>query len=242
MKKRESGFTLAEVLITLGIIGVVAAITIPTLINNYQKKENITRLKKAYTAVNQALKQMSLDRGCPNDLKCTGIFASPNTMSDVGDELVKYFSVARNCRTVANQGCWPTVTKTFYDGSGSTINYEGSSDYKFVTADGTAFDFYSSMSGCGLNSGSGAIGYMSQNCGLLDIDVNGKKGPNFFGIDTFEFFITNGKGALLYPLGGIDTTTPWKTAAGVQTRCYSENKDGVYCAGRIMEEGWEMNY
>ena len=36
-------FTLAEILITLGIIGVVAAMTIPTLITNYQKKQTVTK-------------------------------------------------------------------------------------------------------------------------------------------------------------------------------------------------------
>lgn len=42
--KKVFAFTLAEVLITLGIIGIVAAMTIPTLINNYQKKITVTRL------------------------------------------------------------------------------------------------------------------------------------------------------------------------------------------------------
>ncbi len=45
---KKIGFTLAEVLITLGIIGVVAALTIPTLVNNYQKKTYVTGLQRAY--------------------------------------------------------------------------------------------------------------------------------------------------------------------------------------------------
>ena len=51
----SNGFTLAEVLITLGIIGVVAALTMPALIGNYQKKEITTRLKKTYSIVQQAI-------------------------------------------------------------------------------------------------------------------------------------------------------------------------------------------
>ena len=43
----NKGFTLAEVLITLGIIGVVAALTLPSLITNYQKKQIVAQLKKA---------------------------------------------------------------------------------------------------------------------------------------------------------------------------------------------------
>ena len=45
-KNRRAAFTLAEVLITLGIIGVVAALTIPTLIANYKKKQAISKLQK----------------------------------------------------------------------------------------------------------------------------------------------------------------------------------------------------
>ena len=52
----KKGFTLSEVLITLGIIGIVAAMTIPTLITNYQKKTTATRVKKAYAELLQAIK------------------------------------------------------------------------------------------------------------------------------------------------------------------------------------------
>jgi prepilin-type N-terminal cleavage/methylation domain-containing protein len=45
----KKGFTLAEVLITLGIVGVVATITLPSVIKNYQKRQTVTQLKKAYT-------------------------------------------------------------------------------------------------------------------------------------------------------------------------------------------------
>jgi len=47
-KGNKKGFTLAEVLITLGIIGVVASLTIPTLMANYQKVQYVTGLKRAY--------------------------------------------------------------------------------------------------------------------------------------------------------------------------------------------------
>lgn len=51
----KKGFTLAEVLITLGIIGVVAAMTMPSLIQNYRKKEATTRIKKFYSMMSQAV-------------------------------------------------------------------------------------------------------------------------------------------------------------------------------------------
>ena len=57
----KKSFTLAEVLITLGIIGVVAAMTLPSLIGNYKKRETVTILKKAYSEISQALKMAEVD-------------------------------------------------------------------------------------------------------------------------------------------------------------------------------------
>ncbi|MBS5801473.1 MAG: type II secretion system protein [Brachyspira sp.] len=50
MRNTIKAFTLAEVLITLGIIGVVAAMTLPTLINSYKKQQTVTHLQKVYTS------------------------------------------------------------------------------------------------------------------------------------------------------------------------------------------------
>lgn len=60
---KKNGFTLAEVLITLGIIGVVAALTIPTLISNYQKKEVPIRLQKMYNTLWGAISQAEIENG-----------------------------------------------------------------------------------------------------------------------------------------------------------------------------------
>lgn len=63
----NKGFTLAEVLITLGIIGIVAALTMPALISNHQKKVVVTRLEKFYTNINQAIKLSEAENGgCEN--------------------------------------------------------------------------------------------------------------------------------------------------------------------------------
>lgn len=64
--KKIFGFTLAEILITLGIIGVVAAMTIPTLMNNYAKNATVTKLQKAYTVLFQAVKRSENDNGLPS--------------------------------------------------------------------------------------------------------------------------------------------------------------------------------
>ena len=61
--RKRAAFTLAEVLITLGIIGVVAAITMPALIQNYTHSVAETRLKKFYSDMNQAILQSIVDNG-----------------------------------------------------------------------------------------------------------------------------------------------------------------------------------
>ena len=73
--KKKLAFTLAEVLITLGIIGIVAAITIPSLITRYQKRETATRLKATYSIIANALKLAEEENG---DLDFTGSTALEN--------------------------------------------------------------------------------------------------------------------------------------------------------------------
>ncbi len=61
--KKKNAFTLAEVLITLGIIGIVAAMTLPALVQKYRNQVVETRLKKFYSAMNQAVKMAEVDYG-----------------------------------------------------------------------------------------------------------------------------------------------------------------------------------
>lgn len=65
LKYKKIGFTLAEILITLGVIGIVAALTIPTLITEYQKKTTALGVKKAYSELNQILRMAIADHGEP---------------------------------------------------------------------------------------------------------------------------------------------------------------------------------
>ena len=66
VRQWRNAFTLAEVLITLGIIGIVAALTMPILMQNYNKKVTETRLKKFYSTMNQTVERLKVDHG---DLK-----------------------------------------------------------------------------------------------------------------------------------------------------------------------------
>ena len=92
-------FTLAEVLITLGIIGVVAALTIPTLVQNYKKREVETSLKKIYSTVNQAIKKAELDYG---DYQ-TWTF-EPNGIAGLEKYFIPYLNVINIEKATCNVG------------------------------------------------------------------------------------------------------------------------------------------
>lgn len=66
-KNFQHAFTLAEVLITLGIIGIVAAMTLPTLVGNYRKQVTVTRMEKFYSIMNQAVKLTAVNNNGTGD-------------------------------------------------------------------------------------------------------------------------------------------------------------------------------
>jgi len=257
--QRYTAFSLAEVLLTLGIIGVVAAMTIPTVVENNQKTQYVTALKKFYSNFNQVLVQYSADNGCVGDLKCTGLFdANYYTPEDVGKVLASYFNIAKQCGPGVS-GCFPAFSWSF-DGSSGKDDFLNSMESAslFITKDGMAFFINRQPGNCANDFSSGTAygwpsvtGDMKQHCGSLYADVNGFKGPNNFGRDVFLFYITNGRGPKLYPAGGPDDgyLWPWNHKNGVVTidppadwDCNGLNVEGVTCAGRVIEEGWQMNY
>lgn len=249
MKKQFMAFTLAEVLITLAIIGIVAALTIPSLMANYQKTQYVAGLKKAYAEITEALKLMASDHGCPDNLKCTNLFN--NNSNALGNEVKKYFKLAKDCGSTYNANdestkCFSDTYRTKIDGSGDIYNsgeeFDGS--YNFITADGFAISLTSDN--CDSSNGSGPNRNMNNICGFITIDVNGAKGPNNVGRDIFSYLITNGKGPALYPSGGSENPDGgWADLSGTPQYCTEgspDSLDGWECSGRIMEQGWQMKY
>lgn len=251
--KSKYGHTLHEIVMLTATASVIiaTAIAIPIILHNYQKSEYVTALEKAYTEFNQALAEMSVDKGCVDDLQCTGLFAKGTSDKTFGDTLVKYFKIKKNCGTTPGKGCFPNKTKDSYDASAATFyDLDTWDGYRFITADGAAYYVWNYVSNCEENYSTGETRNLTQACGEIYVDVNGpKNGPNTMGRDTFNLWISNGKGALLYPMGGIDTNWSaedwrWRNPddSNKVQHCYPKEKTGWPCAGRIIEEGWKMNY
>ena len=164
MMKRHAGFTLAEVLITLGIIGVVAAMTIPTLMSNTGRAEFKTAFKKVVSAVNQAVTLSVavdyLDFGDAN----TGI--SDANGATIYQILNKKMQIAKTNIAKADDD----VNRMF----GST----GDSNYTIFFADGMVLSYDKDAQHCtnflkpgGNQNGDG------DKCKAI-VDVNGVKNPN----------------------------------------------------------------
>lgn len=152
----KKGFTLAEVLITLVIIGVIAAMTIPTLMNSTNNQEFRVGLKKAISALNQA---MSLNYA----LEGTQIGAE--NLSSSQDIVNNLFKKRMSVITTATSG-----TEFGVDPTG--IKAEDNKNI-FYTADGARYAVSYYEAGASYDPVADQMYY-----GLILIDVNGEKGPN----------------------------------------------------------------
>ena len=234
---KKVAFTLAEVLITLGIIGVVAAVTLPTLIQNYQKTVYVNQLKKAYSVLNNGVKQMIVEQGC-SDVTCTN-FSDNEGNVEVGlsleddfiKQFVKTFKLSNVQELTENNNIYSYSIK--YLSGNETMNY---SDL-IVGVGGTTPD--------GMIVILGGIYYAGD---FIFIDTNGLKSPNQWGRDIFAFKVSL-KGAVVpyYSKAALEVLNLEKTEkerietveAGCNT---SSEKTGVTCAEKIIMDGWKMNY
>ena len=196
---KNKAFTLAEVLITLGIIGVVAAITMPTLINNIQDYTFKKQWKKAYSDLSNAASRMAddyqvdtfkevIEAEMPNYSESSNYYAY--TLNAI---INKYLNVTKSgLNAYGPWECWSE------DGGliGSDESVSGGSrgiGYKYLN---------------GVDSGYWVLGYYPSACflmpdyiialdantvepGKISVDVNGSKKPNVIGRDVFVVNINN---------------------------------------------------
>lgn len=180
---KKFGFTLAEVVITLGIIGIAAALTIPALINNYLAVEMKTRFDKAYSVISQAFELMKIDNEGYVDEK---------NYSQHRFALVfqRYFKTVQSSAGRAN-----------YDKDLPTYrNFAGNANFnQYLLDDGT------------LRLADGTLIFIENPIISADAqynahvyifaDINGLKKPNMAGKDLFGFQVIDNK---LIPMGAND--------------------------------------
>ena len=189
-KNKNLGFTLAEVLIVIGIIGVVAALTLPNLNHATGDKETVTRVKKLYSTLTEAFDRAQVIYG-PFD----------TWFNDLGDEdraekserfakrVTEFMKISKDCGT--NEGCYPTEIKGF-DGNDNS-GYKGYFNYALLDGSGLSFDDV-------------GVRDTGDTVSRIYIDVNGSnKGQNRTGYDVFKFQVINNT---IYPAESYSLDDP----------------------------------
>lgn len=217
-KKRKLAFTLAEVLITLGIIGIVAAITIPQLVNNYKAKRLRTQFLKSYSTIQQAFKEMEAD----------DVSTDPTTYNTLEyyKTFMNYLQAPMDCgigdnkylpcvymRDSSSKDYKPYKT---YDGktNASMILFD---DGQIALQDGTLLLFEN---------------YAPRMRVFVSVDLNGYNNkPNRWGYDLFTFQLVDNQ---LKAMGDTGTTyTDLSTYCNVNSQ---DEYNGIACAKKALSD------
>ena len=265
MKLNLKAFTLAEILITLVIVGVIACLTLPTLLSKIDKTRNIATLKRAYAELSGEVKQFMIDNDCTSRLSdCS---ASGQFVFDFPKYLYyqRGWVDAYNVVKVGNSSTTPAHMLTLhkknqphYYNVVSSIDTE--QPYKFLSSKGGAYYIRTSSFPTDMRYATDKGDYIR-----LRIDVYTNPSSvippvienyvpiwaNYpiLGREVFVFYVTDS--GRVIPCGSSESTTSsgyyciyWKKNAGnCETDKGQDNAyAGIGCAARIIEDGWQMNY
>lgn len=237
----KKGFTLAEVLITLGIVGVVAVLTIPAVMKDYKKRLYVAQLEKTYAQLSDAVLAAMNDEHADNFYE-TRSGSKQNDACATGGECTQglgyflntYFEPdMKNCGKGAKlclPGTGPDAYKTI---SGVPAGSPAGGNYCIQTSRGATI--------CGsLNSA--VEGDPNRPCLSLAIDVNGAEGPNIIGRDLFVMDV-HSDGAISDYASGCSAGSQGCTA----DKCNTDSGPSIYdkacgCLTSVMEAGWKMEY
>ena len=234
MMKSKKAFTLAEVLITLGIIGVVATLTLPNVMANYAKKSQVAQLQRSVNAVSSAIGNYLLDKKTDN-FEDTGFSADPSEFfndylggtyigtywgTDLGSAFKKQY---KRVGDTYGEYDISTAINNGNTSGGYSLLYRDFACGKLVTGATVCLSRYANYDASKEND---------DQVFLSIVDVNSDAGPNIFGRDLFTMAFSK-KGRTVLP----------------ETYGYEYCKNGnfyngaeYYCFSTIVTDGWEMNY
>jgi len=202
---QRKGFTLGEALITIGIIGVISALTIPALMRGTSEAESVAKVKKIYNTLTNAFEQAQFE----NDGLPPASWATSQTNS-ILDIMANHMKVLRS---------YPTSNVLF-----GTQKCDGTTDnYCFWQTDSKSYllpDGIVISRGC-LPSEGTCTAYAN----YIAVDINGSKKPNKHGLDAFLFEITDKGIEFPTPIGATPTDNCLSTAA---------LDGGLYCASWVV--------
>ena len=228
-KNFKCAFTLAEVLVTLGIIGVVSAMTLPTLVKNHQRQVYVTQLHKVYNEVSQAAELYMRD----SNVVSLAESRLRNNPIELKRFFTNYFKVVQDCGTKYIP-CFADEY-TSIAGAGTTKLKNGQCNVVIALASGaTICADAAAMENVGEGddelSSSNHIG-TGGDVIAFEVDINGKQGPNIFGRDFFSFQIDR---------NGVIFDKFYNEETGEVDFSAGHPDTGIF--GKIMNDGWEMDY
>lgn len=214
----KKGFTLSEVLITLGIVGVVVSMTIPAVIRKYRENTTVAQLQKFYTTMNQALKRSELDNGEYKYWDLPKILGNEVYFNKYWKP---YLQVLKICKTYKD--CGYSAESPFKRPDGRQIVFSvvyPSARTTFKLTDGTTI----------IN----VVNTFDENNTLIDlnyiyVDLNGGKAPNMLGRDVF-LFDRDERGIIMQPCPGWSEQTIIKNC----------KETGACCSAKIIRDGWKI--
>ena len=178
----KKNFTLSEVLITLVVIGIIAAITVMILITDIQEKATVQRVKQAYSMLSQAYGMILKDEGSPDEWGMQGMY-DDISHKILAKKFIPYMKVQTDCTDMTSA----EAIKNCY----RNLNTQTHSAFK--TINGLVFQFRAWNKNC-----SSTYGKVKNVCGHINVDINGNKNPNVMGRDLFDFYFTKDE---IYPIG-----------------------------------------
>lgn len=201
----KKAFTLAEVLVTLGVIGVVSALTMPALVQHFKDMVLISQAKKSYTNFLNVIKRMEAENECTN---YADIFATGESAAQIAKNIAEFYNGSQVCAT-KNQGCgseYKVKTATPLNNGTGGISLENFGFPRINNIDGSSIYLRNIRDNCmpytytvnkkdenGFYTGETYTATETR-CATVIIDVNGEfKGPNQYGADVHQIIVLDKK-------------------------------------------------
>ena len=220
-KSRKVAFTLAEVLTTLGIVGVVSALTIPLLIGKYSDMQRSVALKKAYTNLSQAIFMSQQEHGDTSEWD-RAPYHDKGMLEWSNEYIFKYMKKVTACEGGNNKLKCPTDSDKICNAQNGTCSDVKLTMAIYVLADGENIYIY---------SGGNPVAGKSDFLHIL-VDTNGVKKPNVYGKDVFVFTLA---------LNDKKTLNTWgcsSSTRGTALRCCENNSEK--CSRLLEFDNWEF--
>ena len=223
LKKLFSAFTLTELLIALAILGALAGMAIPSLMEGLQKKQLTLQLKNTIAGIQQIAHNQMIAKNT-KDLTFTDFNSPAKLLSE------KNFPIVKSCEKAAD--CWTESYKKISGNTASTRYLEGD-NRSIILKNGAIISYgLSNVASTGLPSDSD-----DRDIGIFRIDINGIDKPNMIGRDVFWFYISK-KGKILNHSqvsgGGYNEAD---AIAGCKAETFI-----TACLTVIQENNWDMPY